>query len=268
MFPFDPSLLPQLPTRKALIAIDFQADFFPPPDSTIAGAYKPKLPIVHPASPGILVGRVIELAHRFRASGNVVCWVESAYHGARPAEKELPKPPGIAAGTDENGRDADIRHDKKINEDANRDGESNNNQDGINPGGEEVGESDPYPDAFLSPGPAQRPLCVQPSTPGASLHPLIERTLASYPRDLCITKTHYSAFKCPAFLQRLRVSFVTELFVCGSITNAGVYATAIEAAGHGYAITLIDDCCGCTDQRRRDAAVMSSRRLQEHPSIH
>ena len=44
-------------------------------------------------------------------------------------------------------------------------------------------------------------------------------------RDYVFTKSHYSAFESNQLLMRLRFRFITELYICGSLTNISVYAT-------------------------------------------
>ncbi|KAK7942656.1 uncharacterized protein PG986_011769 [Apiospora aurea] len=40
------------------------------------------------------------------------------------------------------------------------------------------------------------------------------------------------------------MKFVTEIFVCGTMTNIGIQASAMDAASHGLDITIVEDCCG------------------------
>ncbi|KAF5014511.1 hypothetical protein F66182_14469, partial [Fusarium sp. NRRL 66182] len=58
----------------------------------------------------------------------------------------------------------------------------------------------------------------------------------------------------------LRSRFVTELYICGSLSNVSVYATALDAAQQGFAITLIEDCMGYRSFARHEEAV---RRLAD-----
>ncbi|KAK8197741.1 uncharacterized protein BKA78DRAFT_246193, partial [Phyllosticta capitalensis] len=64
------------------------------------------------------------------------------------------------------------------------------------------------------------------------------------PNDIVVTKRWYSALRGTNLLLTLRARLITELFVCGCISNISVYATAAEAARHGITIYLIDDCIG------------------------
>ncbi|KPM44606.1 hypothetical protein AK830_g1947 [Neonectria ditissima] len=108
----------------------------------------------------------------------------------------------------------------------------------------------PDPEAFLS---HEEPACVKPGSPGCGITPAIEE--ASRKTDLKLTKTHYSAFQSTHLLRHLRAKMVMEVFICGSLTNVGVYATALDAAGHGMAITIVHDCCGFRSESRQAKAI-------------
>ena len=108
-------------------------------------------------------------------------------------------------------------------------------------------------EAFLSSG---APACVQRGSHGWQLaEPLKEVVVPG--RDMLLMKTHYSAFQGTKLIQFLRSRLVTSLYICGSLINVGVHATTVDAAAHGYSITLVDDCCGWSDKSRADAAVVS-----------
>ncbi|TQW04671.1 isochorismatase family protein family [Cordyceps javanica] len=52
-----------------------------------------------------------------------------------------------------------------------------------------------------------------------------------------------------------------EIYICGSLINAGVYATTVDAAGHGFAITLVNDCCGYSSEARQIKAIEALQAL-------
>lgn len=79
----------------------------------------------------------------------------------------------------------------------------------------------------------------------------------SKPDDMYFTKSHYSAFKSGLLIQTLRRHIITELFICGALSNTSVYATAMDAASHGMGITLVDDCLGWRGKGRHDHALAS-----------
>ncbi|KAI1331633.1 hypothetical protein F5Y16DRAFT_407892 [Xylariaceae sp. FL0255] len=109
------------------------------------------------------------------------------------------------------------------------------------------------PEAFLTVQAGKDPVCVVPGAPGTEMHPAVKAAVAL--NDHICVKTHYSAFKSEALVRLLRVRLVTELFICGSVINVGVMATAIDAASYGYTITLVDDCCGALNFGRRTTAM-------------
>jgi alkylated DNA repair dioxygenase AlkB len=82
-------------------------------------------------------------------------------------------------------------------------------------------------------------------------------------KDLEVTKSHYSAFGSTSLLLTLRSKLITDLYLCGCITNLSVYATAMDAARYGIRITLIDDCLGYRRRDRHDAAIKQLRDFME-----
>jgi len=109
------------------------------------------------------------------------------------------------------------------------------------------------PEAFLSTTTAA---CVQRGTPGWQLaNPL--KAVVNPKKDVLIMKTQYSAFNGTKLIQILRSKLVTTLYVCGSLVNVGVHATTVDAAAHGYSIILVRDCCGWSNEARREVAIAS-----------
>ncbi len=232
--PFDNVALPHLHTRKALLVLDLQNDFV-----SADGA----LPAT---SPDGFVDRAIEVAKAFRESvaGDVI-WIRSVFEDHRPAGNEqivtrdkLSSPRSAAPAR---GR-------RRPSEPADE-------------------PSDGDPEAFLSTGPSPEQSgsgsvhreCVRPDTPGSELAAQVAAAVDTG-RDLVLTKSHYSAFESNQLLMRLRTRFITELYICGALTNISIYATALDAGRHGLAINLIDDCCGYRSLVRHTNAV---RKLAE-----
>lgn len=223
MFAFDQALLPQLTTRKALILVDFQNDFL---DENGA------LPST--SSDGF-VNRALQLVHGFRGKGDVI-WVQSLFERQVLASTEA-----IVVSDSPAAR----RH---------KTGQ-----------GRARGTSSPLPadpdeapdqEAFLS---HTEPSCVKAGSWGAKMSPAVEAAVKE--GDSIVTKTQYSGFNGTHLLRILRAKMVMEVFICGSMANVGVYATALDAAGHGMSITVVEDCCGYREEQRQLMAVKSLIKL-------
>ncbi|KAL7816295.1 hypothetical protein V8C26DRAFT_401175 [Trichoderma gracile] len=213
MFAFDPSALPQLTTRKALIVVDLQNDFV---DAVDGG-----LPVTQPDG---FVDRTVEVANAFRSVGDVI-WVQSQFDKARGIDSDQII---LSANTPTSQSKA-----KGVATEASFDDLSD-------------------AEAFLS---HDEPSCVKPSHPGCSMPPVVAEAVRK--SDIKLSKSHYSAFHGTHLLRSLRGKMVMEVFICGSLANIGVFATAMDAAGHGMAITVIKDCCGYRHESRRIAAMKS-----------
>ncbi|KAK4175005.1 hypothetical protein QBC36DRAFT_355945 [Triangularia setosa] len=225
-FPINPAAIPAIRTRKALLVIDLQNDFIAPDGALPA------------SDPEDFVNRSLELVKAFRESGaGDVVWVRSEFerHRSLSAEGEQiitanmpirPPRPGNARGRPPTSRE----------------------HDGA------AMEADE--EAFLSNGGIPKKPCVRKGTKGAELIPEAQEAVDTT-RDIVFTKTHYSAFASSQqeLVQTLRRRFVTELYVCGTLTNISIYATALDAGRHGYEMTIVEDCCGFRNQLRHFNAV-------------
>ncbi|KAM7205390.1 alpha-ketoglutarate-dependent dioxygenase alkB 2 [Naviculisporaceae sp. PSN 640] len=232
MFDFNLAAVPSISTRKALIIIDLQNDFVGP-DAV--------LPVVEPEG---FVSRTLDLVRTFRNSGaGDVIWVRSEFqrHRALTSEGEqiitsdLPQRPSTTSRMSSRGRQPSSRpHDGALME---MDEES-----------------------FLSVSQdSDKPICVRKGTKGAEFPPQVQEAIDS--RDIVFTKYHYSAFAQQELVQMLRGRLVTEMYVCGSLTNIGIYATALDAGRHGYEMTLVEDCCGFRNEMRHVNAVRQLMQL-------
>ncbi|KAK3400661.1 hypothetical protein B0T20DRAFT_150862 [Sordaria brevicollis] len=214
MFPISAAAMPAVPTRKALIVVDLQNDFVSPDGA---------LPVTEPEG---FLDRTLELVKVFRDSGaGDVVWVRSEFEQHRALATEgntivaTDFPPRSAASA-RGRRTASKEHDLKVM------------------------EADEESFLTIVDG-VDKPACVRNGTTGADF-PCDVQTSIVRGRDFVTTKSHYSAF-APGqsqLIQQLRMRFVTEMYVCGSLTNVGVFATALEAGKHAYDITIVEDCCG------------------------
>lgn len=225
LLPINPADFPDVPTKKALIAIDLQNDFL---------AEDGALPMDLPDG---MIENIVNLAAAVRNSGyGEVVWVRSQFDTNRAAIEDqqivtaetaqIPPRPGASA--------ARIRKSRK------------------SPPRSTPVEADP--EAFLSvvsdpaENEATKPQCVRKGTKGVELLPAI--AAAKGPNDYAMIKTYYSAFQSGQLLHLLRRHFATELYICGALCNVSVYATALEASSYGFDITIVEDCCGYRSEMR------------------
>lgn len=106
---------------------------------------------------------------------------------------------------------------------------------------------------FLLKSEKRTPACV-PDTHGAQFADVIAMQF-ELPADIVIKTTNYSAFQGTSLLMTLRAKLVTELYICGCITNVSVLATVIDAARHGVKINVIEDCLGFRKKSRHELAL-------------
>ncbi|PTB45898.1 hypothetical protein M441DRAFT_24028 [Trichoderma asperellum CBS 433.97] len=216
MFAFDQAALPQITTRKALIVVDFQNEFIGDADGG--------LPVNRPVG---FVKRTTEIAAAFRPVGDVI-WIQSRFDKARPID-------GDQIVLSESAPVLQAVSPQKKGKTIVTEASSDESLD---------------PEAFLS---HEEPLHANASDPGSNVPLAVEEAIHS--KDLKLTKSYYSAFRGTQLLRALRGKMVIEVFICGSLANIGVYATAMDAAGHGMAITVIEDCCGYRHESRQAAAI-------------
>lgn len=236
LLPINPEDFPDVPTRKALIAIDLQNDFL---------AEEGALRVTQPDG---MIGKIVRLAEAVRASGyGEVIWVRSQFDTSRPATEQqimaadspqIPLRPGSSAAA------AAARSRKP-------------------PSASTPLEADP--EAFLSvygdegsKARKPKPQCVRKGTRGVELFPAI--AAAKGPKDYAMTKSYYSAFETGQLLNLLRRQFATELYICGALSNVSVYATALAASCYGFDITIVEDCCGYRSEMRH---MNAARKLSE-----
>jgi nicotinamidase-related amidase/alkylated DNA repair dioxygenase AlkB len=100
---------------------------------------------------------------------------------------------------------------------------------------------------------AERRACFIKDTIGADFATEFKSSIQ--PTDIQVTKTHYSAFSSTSLLSTLRMKLITELYICGAMTNLNVYATSMDAARYGIKITLIEDCLGYRLKKRHNLAI-------------
>lgn len=219
MFSIDQAALPNIPTRKALLVIDFQNDFLESDGALLV------------SEPSDVVRQTLKLAQNFGKSDAVV-WVCTEFEKFRHVGSEQ-----VITSEDEAQLSSSRRG-------------SNRRAKALDTMTPPTSASDP--EMFLSPGGTP---CVR-SAPGNQIPARVKQEFGK--RDIVFVKSHYSAFKSGQLLQLLRGKLVTQLFICGSLANIGVYATAIDAAMYGYEITIVEDCCGYRSTDRFERAIQGA----------
>jgi nicotinamidase-related amidase len=82
-------------------------------------------------------------------------------------------------------------------------------------------------------------------TPGAAIHP---RILAAAPAAPVVVKAFADSFLHTELEPLLAHLGVTELLVCGMMTQNCVTHTAISKAAEKYRVTILPDCCTTVDE--------------------
>lgn len=162
-----------------------------------------------------VIDHTIALVEAYRSKGTVV-WVETEFKEQRPASDDK-----ILV------TDALLRNPRK-------------------PRAPSVDPAEVDEEAFLS---VAAPNCVQSGTDGIEVPEKIQKIISD--KDLRVSKSHYSSFQDSSLLRLLRSKMVMDVTLCGSLLNVGVYATALDAAGHGMKISIIEDCCGYRNESRQ-----------------
>lgn len=113
---------------------------------------------------------------------------------------------------------------------------------------------EPTESLVAKPRSGQGPRYFQPGTHGAAiaddLLPLVDEA-----QDLAIIKSHYSAFDDTPLLLSLRMRLVTDLYLCGCLSNVSIYATAADAVKHGFSVTVVEDCIGYRSKANHETAL-------------
>ncbi|PLB35212.1 isochorismatase family protein family [Aspergillus candidus] len=213
--------LPAIHTRKALLLLDFQNDFVRP-----SGA-------LHVPNTSDFLDSLAPLTTAFRRNGDVV-WVRSHQADRRSL-----------IGLDAQELVVLDRPAKKVTDPP--------SEPPLEP------PSDPGPiqpitpldeEAFLSVDP---PRCCCPHTAGAQFPaPVLS---AVDPSDTLIDKSDYSALQDQGLILSFRTRFVTEIYLCGSLSNVSVYATALDAVRLGFSVYVVEDCLGFRSFQRHEEAM-------------
>ncbi|KAL8825192.1 MAG: hypothetical protein Q9170_007891 [Blastenia crenularia] len=125
-------------------------------------------------------------------------------------------------------------------------------------------EHDPFEDYMVKPRKGREPEFFVGGTHGAEMLdeilPVIDQE-----NDAMVTKHYYSAFDQTSLLMTLRMKLVTEIYLCGCLTNVGIYATAADAVQHGMDVTVIEDCLGYRSEDKHEEAL---RQMSDIMGVH
>lgn len=253
---------PNLPTRKGLILTGLQQDFLSPDG---------KLPVNNLES-GFL-DRTKALIDQFRGHGDII-WIRTETDGSKdPHELDDDACNVITSLTqhaqsesegssDDDASDPDTAQPSRKRKPGNGKSPSKEAQGSSRHKQPRASHSDNVTSAnnpmevdeehFLT-RTANRESCFIRGTTGADFAADVKTSVQ--PTDLQVTKSFYSAFSSTSLLLTLRTRLITELYICGAMTNLNVYATSMDAARYGIKITLVEDCLGYRQKERHDLAI-------------
>ena len=101
-------------------------------------------------------------------------------------------------------------------------------------------------------------------TPGAEIHP---RILAAAPKAPIVVKEFADSFEKTTLEATLTKLGVTELLICGMMTQNCVTHTAISKAAEKYSVSVLVDCCTTVDEMIHNIALHAlSTRVKLVPS--
>ncbi|KAI9849842.1 MAG: hypothetical protein M1837_000056 [Sclerophora amabilis] len=249
--------LPQFETRQALIVLDLQNDFVSP---------QSQLPV---SCPPDFLDNIKALVPAFRGTGDIL-WVRTEFEAERPISRDgdvdsvvvddptagenrgtsssASSPKGAKPSKRSSQTPEQVRELKRT-----RVGHTEKQRPESKKPVSQTADAEN--EAFLTRSPSSKfPVLCLAGSDGAqfaeSLVPLIDDD-----KDSTFIKSHYSAFNSTFLLPHLRGTLVTELYVCGLISNISVFATTLDAARHGFSISLVEDCIGYRDKARHQKAM-------------
>jgi len=94
--------------------------------------------------------------------------------------------------------------------------------------------------------------------PGAWGHQIVD---ALQPMDLAVEKIAYSAFYMTRLEWVLRRCGITQLLVCGIVTNGGVTSTVRDAHVRDFECTVLEDGCAAFSRETHETAMAGLRAL-------
>ena len=273
--------VPQFQTRRALIVINLQNDSLDEQDGLVL------------TKPQDFVGRIKSLVPYFRQTGDVM-WVSTEIEPltfVSPSPPPAPTQEELVITREQEEKDRKEREleEQQLEDDTLDDGHDDDNDD-VAPSSSprpwnpityhptsrskammnrasaqiraerraaniDVFNDDDAIDDYLSkPRKGQPPKLYQTGTRGAALADEI-LPVFNESTDLMLTKHHYSAFDATPLLMSLRMKLITDLYLCGCLSNVSIYATAADAVRHGLNVTVVEDCLGYRSEAKHEDAM-------------
>lgn len=247
---------PHFQTHQALLVTGLQNDFIHPDG---------KLPV---KSRNGFLQRIQTLVPAFRQQSGNVFWVKTVYEADRLAndpttgEGDAVVVGGLVDGVESSTDDDDDLPKDLVPPTQSR--SSKHKQRALDllkrvsarrrtaPRGESQEPVEEDEELFLRQSAKAGPACL-PNTSGAEFSDCIQPMMDQ--SDTIVETTNYSAFQGTSLLLILRARLVTELYICGCITNVSVLATVIDAARHGIRINVVGDCLGFRKRSRHHVAL-------------
>lgn len=221
---------PPIETKKALLLLDFQNDFVDPDG---------RLPVQNVLS---FISDLPSLVSEFRAKG-VIIWCGTEFKHTRSSISTTTGSHAILLK--QSLRDEELS--EEISEYLNHPNHTRSpTEDPLAPSSKPDVVHDR--EAFLAPTMTPTKYrCCMPGSRGIK-YPEILATAIDEDHDLVLLKSNYSAFVDTTLLMQLRTMLITELYICGSLSNISVYATVLDAVCHGLQVTIIEDLLGFNDE--------------------
>ncbi|KAF2036426.1 hypothetical protein EK21DRAFT_52066 [Setomelanomma holmii] len=245
---------PRFETHQALLVIGMQNDFIQPDG---------RLPV---STKNGYLDRIQNLIPKFRELNGNVIWVQTLYETDRIAnDANTGEGDALVVGGLIDGDESSTEAEEMIKDLPPEKSKSKHKQRALDllkrvsarrktiPQEVAVASAEQDDELFLLKSEKKSPACV-PDTHGAQFADVIAMQF-ELPADMVIKTTNYSAFQGTSLLMTLRAKLVTELYICGCITNVSVLATVIDAARHGVKINVIEDCLGYRKQSRHELAL-------------
>ncbi len=232
MMLFEPGSMPAGPpieTKKALILLDFQNDFVEPNGN------------LHVSNVQRFLPDMLCLVDEFRQKGEVI-WIGTEFRQSRSSISPITGSHSIFLKQHLQPQTSDEEHSEFYNDPSNT---RSPHEDPLAPSAKPDVTHDR--EAFLAPVmTTTKHRCCVPESWGVGYPDVVESAI-DRKHDVVMEKSYYSAFEDTSLLTHLRTHLITQLYVCGSLSNISVYASVLDAVCHGIQVTLVEDCLGYLD---------------------